>query len=103
MKKVTIVLAALVALVINLNSVFASETTTDKSENLKMCEAITNVYYSAPSQDLMNEEIETLTIHFRINQDHEFELIKVEGKNPDLVRYSTITFTILFVSIWHSL
>jgi hypothetical protein len=91
MKKVTIVLVALAAFIINLNSAFASENKVVKTNNQKLADKITNVFYSTPTQDLMDDKVETLTIHFKINQNHEFELLKVEGKNTDLVRYSTLT------------
>lgn len=93
MKKVKVLVAALSLVVLSVNSIQASENKVAVSNNQSVAEEIKRIFYSSPTEDLMNEGTENLTIHFRITQNHEFELVKIDGENHELVRYSTIVLS----------
>jgi hypothetical protein len=93
MKKVQFITTIAIALAMNLSNVFASENTVKKATNQKMAEVINKVFNTMPTEDLMNKENEIITIHFKVDKDNKFKLLKVDGNNKDLVRYSTIVLT----------
>jgi len=89
MKKTQILVAAFFALTMNLSSVFASENSNVKSSNQLLSDQIVRVFYSAPLEDLLDKKSEQVTVLFKISQDHQLVLLKVDGENKDLVRYSS--------------
>lgn len=98
MKKVHFLSTVAIALAMSFSNVFASENALKKAANQKIAEVINQVFYTMPSQDLMDKENEIITIHFMVDKGHKFKLLKVEGDNKDLIQYSTVVLSNLKIA-----
>ena len=81
--------AVLVIATLSIGSAFASEKTSAAIAKQNLTEQIKMAFNQTPFEELIEQPDERITVIFKINQNHEFELVQVVGKNRDLVNYST--------------
>jgi hypothetical protein len=93
MKTTRFLAAIMVVATLSLGSVNASEKSSAAVAKQNLSEQIRKVFNTTPFDDLINQPTERITVVFRINQNHEFELIKVLGENKELTRYSTLVLS----------
>jgi hypothetical protein len=89
MKTTQFFTAVLVIASLSFGSVSASESTTSAIANKNLTRQIQQTLSNAPFESMVNEPSELIVVIFRINQNHEFELIRVIGQNEELINYST--------------
>jgi hypothetical protein len=89
MKTKQFLAAIFVIATLSIGSVFASENTSAVRAKQNLSKQIEKAFNTTPFEDLMKLRDEKITVLFKVNQNHEFELIQVIGKNRELVNYST--------------
>jgi hypothetical protein len=88
MKTTRIFVAILAITLLSVGKNFASENASVNAAKENLKEQIQKVFNTTPMEDLINEPNEVITVVFKINKDHQFELIQVKGDNERLVNYS---------------
>jgi hypothetical protein len=89
MKKTKILVATIIATAINFGSIFASENAKTATPEKLLADQVTNVFYSGPMEELQINQKDQITVYFKVTSDHQFVLLKITGKNQDLINYST--------------
>ena len=89
MKTKQILTAILLIALLSFVKVSASENASSVIAKENLAQQIKQVLSNTPFESLVQEPSEQITVFFKINKNHEFELIRVEGQNEKLINYST--------------
>jgi hypothetical protein len=93
MKTTQFLTAILVMATLSFGRVNASENTLTANATKNLSEQIQKAFNTTPFEDLINLPTERITVIFKINENHEFELVQVLGKNRELTQYSKMVLS----------
>lgn len=93
MKTTRIILTLIVLALVCFIPAKASGDYPESTSSKKLSEKLSSILMKIPFEDLMEENETTISITFKVNNNHEIENVQVEGNNKSIVRYAKVKLT----------